>query len=87
MGNFRYITNRTIFNGEGKEAGRIAVMVRNDSDDAEVKYTCPECEFSEHTKRPWNRPFSIKCSKCGFLIRLPRLKDEMKKEKKKEKKS
>jgi ssDNA-binding Zn-finger/Zn-ribbon topoisomerase 1 len=82
VGNFKYITNRTIFNDQGKETGRIAVLVRNGSDDADVKYTCPECEFSEQTKRPWKRPFSLKCSKCGFLIRLPRLKDEMKRKKK-----
>lgn len=83
MGNFRYITNRTLLNGLGEEAGNIAVLVRNDSDEADVKYKCPECGFSEQTKKPWQRPFSVKCSKCGFLIRLSRLKDAIKREKKK----
>jgi len=83
MGNFRYITNRTLFNDTGQETGRIAVLVRNDSSNADVKYTCPECGFSEQTQKPWKRPFSVKCGKCGFLIRLPKLRDEMKREKRK----
>ncbi|RLJ09770.1 MAG: hypothetical protein DRP15_02460 [Candidatus Aenigmatarchaeota archaeon] len=78
MGNFRYITNRTLLNKEGKETGRISVLVRKDSDTAEVRYKCPECGYEEETKKPWKRPFSVKCSSCGFLIRLPRLKDEIK---------
>ena len=83
MGNFKYITNRTLLNGAGEEAGNIAVLVRNDSEEADVKYRCPECGFSEQTRKPWKRPFSVKCSKCGNLIRLPRLKDTIKREKKK----
>ncbi|RLJ06613.1 MAG: hypothetical protein DRP13_01705 [Candidatus Aenigmatarchaeota archaeon] len=82
MGRFRYITNRTLLNSENKETGRISVLVRADSDTAEVKYKCPECGFEEQTQKPWKRPFSVKCAKCGFLIRLPRLKDEIKKAKK-----
>ncbi len=81
MGNFKYITNRTLLNGVGVESGNIAVLVRNDSDEADVRYRCPECGFSGQTRKPWKRPFSVKCSKCGFLIRLPRLKDEVKREK------
>ncbi|UCD07566.1 MAG: hypothetical protein JSW41_01165 [Candidatus Aenigmatarchaeota archaeon] len=81
MGNFKYITNRTLLNVVGEESGNIAVLVRNDSDEADVRYRCPECGFSEQTRKPWKRPFSVKCSKCGFLIRLPRLKDEVKREK------
>jgi rubredoxin len=83
MGNFRYITNRVLLNNAGKEEGKIAVLVKNDSDDADIKYTCPECKFSEQTKKIWKRPFTMKCSKCGFLIRITKLKDEIKKEKKK----
>jgi RNase P subunit RPR2 len=80
MGKFRYITNRSLKNSSGLENGRIRVLVRIGSDNAEVDYTCPECEHSEHVEQKWKRPFSVKCSKCGFLIRLPRLKDEIKRE-------
>ncbi len=86
MGNFRYITNRTLQDETGKERGRIAVAVRADSDEADVRYTCPQCQHSEQTRKEWKRPFSVKCSKCGFLIKLPRLRDEIKREKRKLKK-
>ncbi len=86
MGNFKYITNRTLFNDAGEKKGNIAVLVRKDSDDADVKYRCPECGFSEQTKKPWKKPFSVKCEKCGLLIRLSKLKDDIKREKNREKK-
>ncbi len=82
MGKYRYITNRTLTNKAGEEKGMIAVIVPKDSDMARVKYRCPECGYSEQTEKEWKRPFSVKCSKCGFLIRLPRLMDEFKREKK-----
>ncbi|HDD45972.1 MAG TPA: hypothetical protein ENG42_00710 [Candidatus Aenigmarchaeota archaeon] len=81
MGKYRYITNRTLVSKSGEERGRIRVIVRANSDIAEVDYKCPECLHEEHVEKPWKRPFSVKCSKCGFLIRLPRLKDEIKREK------
>ncbi len=81
MRNYRYITNRTLLNRAGEEKGNIAVMVPNDSDTARVRYRCPECDHSEQGEREWKRPFSLKCSGCGFLIRLSRLKNEIKKEK------
>lgn len=83
MGMFRYITNRTVLSKTGHGNGRIRVVVRTDSDKAEVDYTCPECTNSQHLESEWKRPFSVKCSKCGFLIRLARLKDEVKRGKKK----
>ena len=83
MGNYRYITNRVLLNKAGEEKGNIAVLVPNESDMAKVRYRCPECSHSEQTEQEWKRPFSVKCSGCGALIRLPRLKDEIKKEKKK----
>ena len=81
-GNYRYITNRTISGKSGKQ-GNIAIRVPKESDTADVRYRCPECQHSELTKQEWKRPFSVKCSKCGLLIRVPRLKDEIKKDKKK----
>lgn len=81
MGNFRYITNRTLLNRAGQEKGSIAVMVPNGTDMAKVRYRCPECGHSEQGEQEWKRPFSVKCSACGLLMRLARLKDEVKKEK------
>ncbi len=83
MGNYRYITNRVLLSKAGEEKGNIGVLVPNESSIAKVKYTCPECGHKEMTESEWKRPFSIKCSSCGFLMRLPKLKDEVKKEKKK----
>ena len=82
MGQFKYITNRTLKNNTGQEKGKIRVLVRADSDTAEVDYVCPECSFGEHVEQEWKRPFSVKCSKCGFIIKIAKLKDEMKKDKK-----
>ena len=86
MGKFRYVTNRVVVNKAGEEKGRIKVIVKEGSDVAETDYVCPECGFSGNAKPEWKRPFSVKCSKCGFLIKLRRLKDEIKREKKKSKK-
>lgn len=83
MGMFRYITNRAVKNKSGEDKGKIKIVVRTGSDTAEVDYVCPECLNSEHIEQTWKRPFSVKCSKCNFLLRLAKLKDELKKEKKK----
>jgi peptide subunit release factor 1 (eRF1) len=80
MGKYKYITNRTLANDKGEIKGRIKIFVPIDSDTAQVEYVCPQCENSEKTTKPWTRPFSVKCSKCGFLIKVPRMKDEIKKE-------
>lgn len=76
MGQYKYVTNRILANKKGEEKGKIRVLVKINSDIAEVDYVCPECGFSEHTEKEWKRPFSVKCSKCGFLMRIPRLKDK-----------
>ena len=83
MGLYRYVTNRTLKNNAGEEKGRLRVIVKEGSDTAEVDCTCPECGLSEHREQPWTRPFSVKCSGCGCIIKLPKLKDEIKKDKKK----
>jgi hypothetical protein len=63
MGQFRYVTNRTLKNKSGEVKGRIKVLVREGSDTAEVDYACPECGFSEHKEQEWQRPFIVKCSR------------------------
>jgi len=83
MGNYSYITNRTLQNKAGKETGRIAVRVRTGSTTAEYNYTCPECGDSRNGTQEFRRPLQVKCQKCGYLMKLPKLKDELKKEKKK----
>ncbi len=83
MGQFKYVTNRTLQNKAGELKGKIRVLVKADSDTAEVDYVCPECENGEHAEQEWKKPFSIKCSKCGGAIKLRKLKDEIKKDKKK----
>lgn len=85
MGKFRYVTNRTVLSKAGEEKGKIKVLVKDGSDVAETDYVCPECGFSEHIEPEWKKPFSVKCSKCGFLIKIRKLKNEIKKDKKKRK--
>lgn len=80
---YRFISNRILKNGSGKETGRMRVLVKTGSDTAEVDYKCPECGSEKHLEQEWKRPFSVKCRNCGNLMKLPRLKDQMKKEKKK----
>ncbi|HDJ96443.1 MAG TPA: hypothetical protein ENG45_00015 [Candidatus Aenigmarchaeota archaeon] len=75
----RYITTRNLRNKNGKITGKIRVIVWEGENVAHVNYTCPECGHTEKTEKEWKRPFSVKCSKCGFLIRVPRLKTEIKK--------
>ncbi|MFH1294472.1 MAG: hypothetical protein ABIH90_00840 [Candidatus Aenigmatarchaeota archaeon] len=74
MGQYRYITKRALKNEADEDKGNIVLAVKTGSDDADIKYTCPECGFQETTVKPWKRPFSVKCGKCNFLMRLPKLK-------------
>lgn len=74
MGQYKYITKRMLQSSAGEEKGKILVVVKADSDNAEVDYTCPECLASAHAVQPWKRPFSVKCRKCGFMMKLPKLK-------------
>lgn len=81
MRQFRFVSNRTAKNSKGEETGNIKVLVRTGSETAETKYKCPECLFEEQTELPWVRPFLVTCSKCKFKIKMPKLKEEMKREK------
>lgn len=77
-----YHTNRPIKNKEGKYTGAIRILVLKKDNIARCEYVCPECKVHEYKETSWKRPFSIKCSKCNFLIRVPRMRDEIKKERK-----
>ncbi|MCX6815176.1 MAG: hypothetical protein NTY20_06015 [Candidatus Aenigmarchaeota archaeon] len=83
MGNYSYITNRTLQNKAGQEKGRIAILVKKGSSTAEYKYTCPECGDSRQGQQEFRKPIIVKCQKCGLLMKLAKLKSELKKEKKK----
>jgi len=64
-----YHTNRGLENG-----GRIRVLLIKGENEAHVEYICPYCGFYEYAKKPFKRPFSVKCSGCDRLIRVQRLK-------------
>ena len=83
---YSFMTNRTMKNSKDEDKGKMRVLVPAGSHTAQVDYVCPECGCSKHVETEWIRPFSLNCSKCGFVLKLPRLKDEMKKEKKQAKK-
>jgi len=74
MGQYSYITNRILENKDGKEAGRLRVLVKTGSTDAEIDYVCPECSHAAHIVLPWKRPFSVRCGKCLIVMKASRLK-------------
>lgn len=86
MGQFRFVSNRSVKNSKGQDTGNMRVLVRTGSETAETRYKCPECLFEEEMQAPWERPFLVTCTKCQFKIKLPKLKDEIKKEKNAQKK-
>ena len=77
---FVYHTWRELEDDNGKKIGEIRVLALEDGV-ARTEYHCPECgkEFME--EKEWKRPFNVKCKGCGQLIRVPRLKDAVKKRK------
>ena len=81
--NYRYITNRSIDNKAGQPAGNVRARVKADSDRLNGFYKCPECGHGGKIDQEFKRPVNIKCEGCGFLIRVPKLKDQIKKDKKK----
>lgn len=82
MSNVRYLTTRELQNSEGKVTGMIKVLVPKDSNDAKVKYTCPECGKGAETTEEWKKPFAVKCKFCGHSMKLVKLLAQFKKEKK-----
>ena len=86
MGQFRYVTNRTLRNKNDEEKGRLRAFVRTGSDTAEGDYECPECGDKGKINQVWKRPFTVRCQKCNFLMKIPKMKDQMKKDKKKARK-
>lgn len=75
-----YHTWRDAKNKKGEPTGKIRVLVPPHSSTAMVDYTCPECKHTGYKEQEWKRPFSMKCDKCGFLLRVSKMKNEAKKE-------
>ena len=67
---------------DGEKKGEIRILVLEDKV-ARTEYMCPDCGNHGYVEKEWKRPFSIKCEKCGNTIKVPRLKDQMKRETKK----
>ncbi len=84
-----YITTRGLENSSGKANGKIRILKLKEESEANVDLTCPECNNSEKRKEGWGEPFvtgtganqkfNLTCNKCGFKIKLLRLKKEAKK--------
>ncbi len=80
-----YITTREL---EGKNAGKIRILKMKEESDANVEIECPECGASDKRKEKWvspfvegtgtNMKFNVKCSKCGFAVKMMKLKKEVK---------
>jgi hypothetical protein len=85
VGKYKFVCNRKVENGKGELTGSVKAYVPAEENTIYAEYKCPECSFSEKTSQEWKRPFNIKCRKCGYLIRIPKLKDQVKREKKAEK--
>ncbi|MEM7826843.1 MAG: hypothetical protein QXQ40_01310 [Candidatus Aenigmatarchaeota archaeon] len=76
-----YHTNRSVKNSVDEYKGTLRILVLKDNV-ARCEYICPECGQYDYQETSWKRPFSIKCKKCGYLIRVPRMRDEIKRDKK-----
>jgi DNA-directed RNA polymerase subunit RPC12/RpoP len=87
-----YITTRILANSKGEEKGKVRIIKMAEDTFATVELTCPECGFTESRKENWsvpftegegkNQKFNIRCSKCGFSVKLMKLKKEVKKKQK-----
>lgn len=84
-----YITNRDLENSAGQLKGRIRILKTAEEPKADVELNCPECGNTEKRKEIWTEPFvagigknqkfNLQCNKCGFKVKLLRLKKEIKK--------
>jgi predicted RNA-binding Zn-ribbon protein involved in translation (DUF1610 family) len=86
-----YITTRELENSSGEIKGKVRILKLAEEAEAVVEYTCPECGFVEKRKEEWKEPFIegtganqkfiFNCKKCGYKIKLMKLKKEVKKKK------
>ncbi len=64
----QYHTLRSLENG-----GKIRILLLKGEENAKCEYICPKCGNYEYVEVRWRRPFSVRCSRCGFNIKVPRL--------------
>lgn len=86
-----YVTNREVANKAGESKGRIKIMKMREDGFAQIDLTCPECGANEKGKRDWSEPFTsgtgskqifnMKCGKCGYAMKMLKLKKEAAKKK------
>jgi ssDNA-binding Zn-finger/Zn-ribbon topoisomerase 1 len=84
-----YITTRDLQNKTGQTKGKVRIVKNKEDNFALVEFTCPECSYTEKTKKEWTSPFvegsginqkfNLSCSKCSFSIKIMKLKKEIKK--------
>lgn len=83
MREVKYITTRILENSNGDKKGKIRVVVYKDEPStAYVRYICPECGYQEETSLPWKKPLIVKCSNCGYKMKIVNLLRQFKKERK-----
>jgi len=73
-----YHTNRSLEGGKG------SIRVLAFGGMAHSEYKCPKCGFSGYQETEWKKPFGIKCEKCKASIRVPKMKNQAKREMKKD---
>lgn len=83
-----YITTRIL---KEKVIGKIRIIKLKEEVEGNVEYTCPNCGYGEKKKIEWKEPFvqgkgisqtfNLNCNKCNFLIKITKLKKEIKKKK------
>ncbi|MFH0837355.1 MAG: hypothetical protein V1870_04455 [Candidatus Aenigmatarchaeota archaeon] len=75
-----YHTWRDALNKESKKTGKMRIVVLKSDNLARVEYLCPECGHYGYQELPWERPFSFKCEKCSFNVKVPKMKEQFKRE-------
>ena len=75
-----YHTQRSSKNSKGEMTGKIRVLVPKSDGIARCEYTCPECSHKAYAEQQWQRPFWLKCEKCGYKMTVPKMKNAAKKE-------
>ena len=80
-----YHTLRALENG-----GKIRALVIKGDKTLHIEYVCPECKHSGYETQEYKKVskaarirFSVKCGKCGFKIKVEKLKGGKKPKKKK----
>jgi ribosomal protein L37AE/L43A len=79
-----YHTIRVLENG-----GKIRALVVKGDNTLHLEYTCPQCKHSAYKKQVWvpvskaaRVRFAVKCDKCGFEMKVEKLKGGKKPKKK-----